>query len=311
MFNKIDFSAHEHGLKAPAISYGMGPQILNFFRHSKRKLLTGGFAETVYLFLKDLEKKEGAFHHRDGEYTVNLSFDLELGLNTPFWEGDIKRALAYGQSAHDNFLHVLSFLQKERILSNVQIVGALLDENAATLALFNIAQREALRSKQELFTLSPEHIEILKSPSIEAGVHGFSHRHFTDLSSQEAHYEMRNAVRTFEGRMGFSPEFMSFPKNYIAHTDVVQKHGIQRWRADTQNPLADAEIPLGLWFAPGVLGAAYLHKLLTAIKASRSGFFLHLWGHFTEMDARVFAELVHVIRSEGWKFTTVKNYQHF
>ena len=113
MFNKIDFSAHEHGLKASAISYGMGSQIFNFFRHAKRKLLTGGFAETVYLFLKELQQEENAFHHHEGDYVVDLSFDLELGFNTPFWDGDLRKALAYGTSARNKFLSILGYFFRD------------------------------------------------------------------------------------------------------------------------------------------------------------------------------------------------------
>ena len=289
----------------------MGSQIFNFFRHTKRKLLTGGFAETVHLFLKDLEKQDGAFHHPDGKYVVNLSFDLELGFNTPFWEGDLRKALAYGTSARNKFLSILGYLRKERIPSNVQIAGLLMNEDLATLSLFSPAQREAIRSHRELFALSHEDMAMLTSPDIEAGIHGFSHRHFTELSSQDADYEMRNAVRVFEKKFGKAPEFMSFPKNYIAHTDVVKKHGVKCWRADRQHPATDFEIPLGLWFEPGVLGASDLGRLLAKIKESRTGYFLHLWGHCTEMDVRVFAELLHVIKSAGWKCTTVKNFKQY
>jgi len=289
----------------------MGSQIFNFFRHTKRKLLTGGFAETVHLFLKDLEKQNGAFRHPDGKYVVNLSFDLELGFNTPFWEGDLRKALAYGTSAQNNFLSLLGYLREERIPSNVQIAGLLMDEELTMLSLFSPAQREAIRNHRELFALSHEDVAMLISPDIEAGIHGFSHRHFTELSSQDADYEMRNVVRVFEKKFGKAPEFMSFPKNYIAHTDVVKKHGVKCWRADRQHPLTDFEIPLGLWFAPGVLGASDLGRLLAKIKESHMGYFLHLWGHFTEMDVRVFAELLDVIKSAGWKCTTVKNFKQY
>ena len=50
--------------------------MLDILRSIKRKVLTEGFAETVYLFLKEIEKEDRVFKHPDNEFLVNLNFYL-------------------------------------------------------------------------------------------------------------------------------------------------------------------------------------------------------------------------------------------
>lgn len=285
--------------------------MINTLRRIKRRLLTGGFAGTVYLFLKKVKKEDGAFCHPDSQYLVNFSFDLELGFGTTFWEGNIEKALSYGKTARAKFIPIMKYLVQEKIPANVQIVGALLDPRVASLPVFSEKQRNIMARHKGLFRLTLEDIELLKSPCIEAGLHGFSHRHFTTLSPSEADYEMRNAVDIFEKSFGRKPEFMGFPKNCVAHTGVVKKYGIKCWRADTEHPQRKFEIPLGHWFAPGVLDHHDLKKLLSTIRDVRQGYLLHLWGHFTEMDVETFRELTEVIRDAGWEFTTIKSFKKY
>lgn len=285
--------------------------MLDTLRRVKRRLLTGGFAETVYFFLTELEKEGGIFRYPENEFLVNLSFDFELGFGTTFWENNIEKSLSYGRVARKNFVPIMQYLNREKIPANVQIVGALLDGDASSLPIFNQTHRDVMSRKKNLFRVTEEDINLLNSPNIEAGIHGFSHRHFTSISAEDARFEMQNAVSNFEKNFGRKLEFMAFPKNCVGHTDIVRQYGIKFWRSDNQHPLSEFEIPLGHWFAPGVLGRDDLKKLLSLIKSKRRGFLLNLWGHFTEMDARTFKELVEAIRESGWKFTTVKNFKKY
>lgn len=282
-----------------------------FLRYIKRKFLTRGFARTVYLFLKEVKKEGGVFNHPDGEYLVNLSFDFEFGFGTTFWESNIDKSLSYGEMSRINFVPIMKYLVQEKIPANIQVVAALLDSETTSLPIFNQDQQNAISRHQDLFELRAEDIELLKSPNLEVGLHGFSHRHFTDLSPEEADFEMQSAVNDFEKHFSRKPEFMAFPKNCVAHGDIIQKYGIKCWRADSEHPQSQYEIPLGHWFAPGVLDASDLKKLLQDIKRVRQGYLLHLWGHFTEMNVDKFRALIGVIRDSGWKFTTVKNFKKY
>lgn len=285
--------------------------IVNLLRSAKRRLLTDGYAETVYNFIQDVKGGSGVFKHPKDKYLVNLSFDFEFGYGTTFWEGNIEKSLSYGSIARKNFVPMMKYMRETRIPANVQVVGALFDNNVQVLPIFSQVQREAMFKNQELFRLTSEDIELLNSTNIEAGLHGFSHRHFTNMSRQDAEYEMINATDNFKNSFGKSPEFMGFPKNCVAYTDIVQKHGIKYWRADSNHPKHVDEIPLGHWFAPGVLGGEDLRRILSTLKSSYDGYFLHLWGHFTEMNLDTFKELVETIKQSGWKLTTVKEFKKY
>lgn len=285
--------------------------VTNLIRSTKRKFLTKGYAKTVYLFLKEIEKKDDKFIHPTSKYLVNLSFDFEFGLGSTFWGGNIKKSLSYGRTARKNFAPIMEYLEEEKIPANVQVVGALLYPQMFLLPIFNELQQEVISKNKELFMLAPRDVELLKSSNIEVGIHGFSHRHFTTFSKADAEYEMSNAVKSFKGHFGKSPEFMGFPKNLVAHTDIIQKYGIKCWRADNEHPRDKLEIPLGHWFAPGVFGKNDIKKFLATIKGMRSGYFLHLWGHFTEMNLEIFKELVGVIQDAGWELTTVKDFKKY
>src|SRR3989344_3313222 len=262
--------------------------MINTLRRIKRKLFTGGFAETVYLFLKEIETGDGIFQHPENTHLVNLSFDFELGFGTTFWEGNIEKALSYGKTARKNFIPITTYLRDENIPANIQVVGALLGSNVSVLPIFNEREQNVVSKNSDLFQLTNEDTELLKASNIETGLHGFSHRHFTAISPEDADYEMSNATTNFIKHFGRKPEFMAFPKNRVAHTDIIDKYGIKCWRANTQKPTNLSEIPLGHWLALGVLGQSDLKKLLDILKNTRTGFLLHLWGHFTEMDVATF-----------------------
>ena len=285
--------------------------IVDILRRAKRNLLTGGFAKTVSLFLTDIGEEKGVFQHPIGKYLVNLSFDLEFGFGTTFWGQDIEKALSYGKISRTNLTPIVNFLREEVIPANVQIVAALLDSDIKTTSVFNARQQKMMREQANLFRLTEEDIAILKSHKLEIGLHGYSHRHFTNLSEAEAEKEMLLATEIFQKKFHNQPEFMAFPKNDIAHTDIIRKYGIKSWRSDKEHTISRFGVPLGHWFAPGVLGQNDLKKLLSAIKEMRQGYFLHLWGHFTEMDVDVLERLVEVIKEAGWEFTTVKDFKKY
>src|SRR3989344_3400115 len=131
--------------------------ILDNLRRIKRMLLSGGFAETVYLFLKEVEKEGGAFRHPDNKYLVNLSFDFELGYGTTFWYGNTEKALVYGRAARRNFVPIARYLKESNTPANIQVVGKLLEP----------------REDRELFRLTDEDLRLLESPNFEVGLHGY------------------------------------------------------------------------------------------------------------------------------------------
>ena len=279
-------------------------------RYIKRNTLTGSFSAPVYMFLDELKRQaKNQFHPTDGRFLVNMSFDLECGFNTPLWERDEREALQLGGIAKHNLLSVLDFLRKENLPINVQVVGGLLDEDFASQKFCLEKQKNSITKNFSLFRLSPEERRALMDPKIEIGVHGFSHRRFSSLGREEAVFEVSESVRLVTKIFQRTPRFMSFPKNDTQHIDVLESSGIVSWRSNHQNVSLEGEVPLGLWFAPGNFTPRDLSKILPRIKSlSPQGYFLHLWGHFTEMNSESFSDYIQVFRENGFHFTTVGEY---
>ena len=101
-------------------------------RNIKRSIFYGGYSKNVHSFLKEIKASRSPWKitlkdKQDRNIYVNLSFDLELGLNGSFWRGDLKRCLAYSELAFANFPEILPLLNASNIQYNVQICGGLLE----------------------------------------------------------------------------------------------------------------------------------------------------------------------------------------
>lgn len=246
----------------------------------------------------------------EGTYSVNISFDLEYSYNSYFWNGDYAQAVEYGKLAKDNFRSFMEYLSVKRIPCNVQIVGLLLEKEEVVRALLTDAERACFESNREYFTLSSTERSSLRSPEIELGLHGYSHRIFKDISREDAEKEIRRACALFNEHFGISPTFMSFPRNVIAHTDLLKVAGIHAWRKNTQHTVTRQEYPLGLWFSPSNLNENDLKRFLKELRQRTPGYTLHLWNHMTEMNIEIFRRLVAAIDEMGWTYTTVRDIKH-
>jgi uncharacterized protein (UPF0297 family) len=276
-------------------------------RFMKRRIFTGGYARPVHRFLSLLHDVHSVLPK--GKYAVNVSFDLEYAYNTPFWTNEFHTALEYGRTAHEHVGPVCAFLNDRGIEYNVQVVGMLLETDPTDVPYLDEAKRACIDTNRELFTLPQEHALYLRAPSVDVGLHGYSHRLMNTLSREEVESEFTSAQTAFTSYFGDTippPTFMSFPRNKVGHIDVLREHGIQSWRTNRHRTEQTEEIPLGLWFAPGTLGVHDLRKVLQYIKSTKESFFLHLWSHFTEMDKNTFVEHVTMIEEEGWDFINVR-----
>lgn len=282
--------------------------LVNSLRRAKRLLLYKGYAKPVYHFLSDIEKDREEAFHKEGSYVVNLSFDLEFALHTRFWVGEYEKALTYGRIGRENLRPLTEYLFQEKVPYNVQIVAALLDRDSLAELPVNEAQRAFMERHEELFVLSDPDLELIEKGHTEIGLHGFSHRRFGEIDVSDARFELQKGVEIFKRTIRKDPLFMSFPKNDVAHTEVLLEEGIKAWRGKTQKT-DEHMIPNGLWFAPGNLDERSLGTLLKRLRKERNGYFLHLWGHFTEMELSTFRTLIGVIRDNGWVFQTVRGYK--
>jgi len=63
----------------------------------------------------------------------------------------------------------------------------------------------------------------------DIGAHGYYHREFTSLSRSEAKEELNMIGRSMKG-LGIKPTSFIFPKNAVAHLDLLEKFGYLAYR---------------------------------------------------------------------------------
>jgi hypothetical protein len=75
-------------------------------------------------------------------------------------------------------------------------------------------------------------LELLLRSSVkhDIGAHGYYHREFTNLSRNEAENEL-NMISSGMRKFGIVPRSFVFPKNSVAHLDLLEKYGYKCYRS--------------------------------------------------------------------------------
>jgi hypothetical protein len=204
-------------------------------------------------------------------------------------------------------VRIEKMLKDKGVNHNVQIVGALLTDEPKNYLELSSEGKSIMAKYPELFRLSNEERGILDNEFVDGGLHGFSHKSFYDISREEAENEIKQAAQAFRVAYGRKAEFMSYPKNNVAHEEILVAHGIKFYRSHTMGG-GRGKVPLGFWFSPNHFTVEDLRRLLMEIRSCRDGYFLHLWGHYTEMCAEQLLEYINVIKSEGWEFDSISRH---
>jgi len=125
----------------------------------------------------------------------------------------------------------------------------------------------------------------LKSPvKHDIGAHGYYHRQFTNLSRNEAENEL-NMISAGMKKFGVVPRSFVFPKNSVAHLDLLEKFGYKCYRSsgafmndcmyiEKQGQLYD--IRPSLYIAQGT-SLTVLKKILDISIVKKLPF--HVWFH--------------------------------
>jgi hypothetical protein len=73
--------------------------------------------------------------------------------------------------------------------------------------------------------------ELLLKSSVkhDIGAHGYYHREFTNLSRNEAENEL-NMISANMEKFGIDPRSFVFPRNKVAHLDLLERHGYKCYR---------------------------------------------------------------------------------
>jgi len=74
-------------------------------------------------------------------------------------------------------------------------------------------------------------LELLVKSSVkhDIGAHGYYHREFTNLSRNEAENELK-MISAGMKKFGINPRSFVFPKNSVAHLDLLEKYGYKCYR---------------------------------------------------------------------------------
>lgn len=128
---------------------------------------------------------------------------------------------------------------------------------------------------------------LLDSPvSHDIGAHGYYHRSFTEISQNEAERELRE-IHTRMGRHGVFPKSFVFPRNRVAHLDLLKRYGYKCYRGsggflkdnmNIEKRKALYNICPSMYISLG-LNPFLLRRMvdLSIIKKSPLHFWLHLW----------------------------------
>jgi peptidoglycan/xylan/chitin deacetylase (PgdA/CDA1 family) len=150
----------------------------------------------------------------------------------------------------------------------------------------------------QLADVSGKIIEDLLDSNVkhDIGAHGYSHRSFKEFSTQEAEDELKKIQESL-GRFGVNPKSFVFPRNQVAHLDLLEKFGYKCYREaaggffgdcmliEKKNELFNIQpsLYLNVSFSPTIL-----KKLLDVAIAKKAP--LHLWFHpwsFGETDNKI------------------------
>jgi peptidoglycan/xylan/chitin deacetylase (PgdA/CDA1 family) len=127
----------------------------------------------------------------------------------------------------------------------------------------------------------------------DIGAHGYYHRVFTDLSHNEAENEL-NMISSGMKKFGIAPRSFVFPKNRVAHLNLLEKHGYECYRSygDLMKDCMHIEkegrlynIHPSLYLGQG-MSPRFLEKILNiaVIKKSPLHIWFHLWNFGKEQD---------------------------
>ena len=129
-------------------------------------------------------------------------------------------------------------------------------------------------------------LKLLRNSSVEydVGAHGYYHRHFKNLSHNEAENELK-MISVGIKKFGIIPRSFVFPANSVAHLDLLEKYGYKCYRSsgdfindcmyiEKQGQLCDIHPSLYLGQS---ISSIFMKKILDIAIKRRLPF--HIWFH--------------------------------
>lgn len=169
------------------------------------------YSQLLHLFSFRIEKPRMILHN--GMLIISIDIDV----------GNRKLGLLNGGQNDLNVHNNLSEYQIGEIEEEViPLFVKLLDD-------FEIPVTFAVRGQlSEVYSSSKEILQSLSSKH-EIGAHGYYHKDFTKLSRGEAENELK-LISSAMKKWGINQRSFIFPKNQIAHLDLLPKYGYECYR---------------------------------------------------------------------------------
>lgn len=157
---------------------------------------------------------------------------------------------------------------------------------------FEIPATFAIRG--QLTEVNDSILQLLLHSSIEhdIGAHGYYHRVFTNLSRYEAEKEL-NMISSGMKKFGIVPRSFIFPKNRVAHLDLLEKYGYECYRSrggfmndcmyiERYGELYDIHPSL---YIDQHTKSVFLKKMLDISTMKKSPF--HIWFHLWKFGEKI------------------------
>jgi hypothetical protein len=169
-----------------------------------------------------------------------FSLDCELGWAEPDPPDKRWDALrADPSSGRDTYEHILDVFRKHKIPATWAFVGHLfLDECSPDSHYVNNRVENydpyTNRSKSPLY-YADDLVSMVQSDEVDHEIagHSFSHTPYTELSEEEARKDIQNLIDVAENK-GYELTSFVFPKNQIAHLEILAEYGLSVYRGHNQ-----------------------------------------------------------------------------
>lgn len=170
---------------------------------------------------------------RQGILTVSIDLELMWGI----WDlASLPADESTGQRERLICRRLVLLFERYGIRATWAIVGRLFDDEPGFVGLRG--------SKDDWY--APDVVELLTSSSVrhDIGSHSYSHRYFGSSSRDAAERELLSAQRV-HARLGRPMTSFVFPRNQVAHLDLLQEVGVRVFRSRDRGilGLADSMVP--------------------------------------------------------------------
>lgn len=167
---------------------------------------------------------------------LTVSLDLELGWGS-FDRGGLQRHAAAYRRTPEVVDRLCDLFAAHDVSATWAVVGHLLEDCGGVHDASDpgraawLADAPCAREADPALWHAPELVDRVRDCEVQqdVGLHGYSHLVFDEHGREAAAEELRAARRVAEGA-GLDPASFVFPRNGVAHVDLLAEHGLSVYR---------------------------------------------------------------------------------